>query len=295
MRSVTIAAHAKINLSLRIGDKRADGFHDVRTILQSIELADRVICEPSRGPFKIVCSTPGVPADRTNLVWRAAQRLWEAAARKGEFRDVRITLDKRIPAKAGLGGGSSDAAAALVALRRLWKLTVTDQALYAIAATLGSDVPYFLIGGTALGLGRGEDVYPLDDLPRLWVVLIFPPFGIATADAYRWLDDMRQNEAILPGGLSSVRSSGRLPGTWLGSGVPLSNDLEPPIVERHPVIGKLKDQLMKMGAAMAAMSGSGSTVFGVFTTERAAKGAAKQLARLGADVRATRFLPRPKR
>lgn len=293
MRSITIAAHAKINLSLRIGDKRADDFHDVRTILQGIELADRVICEPSRGPFEIVCSTPGVPADRTNLVWTAAQRLWEAAARKGELRDVRITLDKRIPARAGLGGGSSDAAAALVALRGLWKPTVTDQALHAIAAKLGSDVPYFLIGGTALGLARGEDVYPLDDLPRLWVVLIFPPFGIATADAYRWLDDMRDKGA---GTLSSTTlSAGSLPGTWLGRGMPLSNDLEPPIVERHPVIGKLKDQLMKMGAAMAAMSGSGSTVFGVFTTERAAKGAAKKLAGLGADVRLTRFLPRPKR
>jgi 4-diphosphocytidyl-2-C-methyl-D-erythritol kinase len=291
MRSITITAHAKINLSLRIGDKRADGFHDVRTILQSIELADRVICEPSRGPFEIVCSTPGVPADRTNLVWTAAQRLWEAVARKGELRGVRITLDKRIPTKAGLGGGSSDAAAALVALRRLWKLPVTDQALYAVAATIGSDVPYFLIGGTALGLGRGEDVYPLDDLPRLWVVLIFPPFGIATADAYRWLDDMREKDAILSTGLSS----GSIPGTWVGRGVPLANDLEPPIVERHPVIAKLKDQLMKMGAAMAAMSGSGSTVFGVFTTERAAKGAATKLARSGADVRATRFLPRQKR
>jgi 4-diphosphocytidyl-2-C-methyl-D-erythritol kinase len=212
MPSITIDAHAKINLSLRVGDKRADGFHDVRTILQSIELADRVICEPSRGPFEIVCSTPGVPADRTNLVWTAAQRLWEAAARKDELRGVRITLDKRIPAKAGLGGGSSDAAATLVALRRLWKLPVTDQALYAIAAKLGSDVPYFLIGGTALGLGRGEDVYPLDDLPRLWVVLIFPPFGIATADAYRWLDDMREKEPIL----SARLSSGYLPGTRLG-------------------------------------------------------------------------------
>jgi len=288
MPSITLAAHAKINLSLSIGKRRDDGFHDVRTILQSIELSDRVICELSRGPFQIVCSTPGVPADRTNLVWTAAQRLWEEAARQGELRGVRITLDKRIPARAGLGGGSTDAAATLVALRRLWKLPVTDQRLYAVAATLGSDVPYFLVGGTALGLGRGEDVFPLDDLPRLWVVLIFPPFGIATADAYRWLDDRREQGA-------TISSSGSLPGTWLGRGVPLSNDLEPPVVERHPVIGKLKNQLMKMGAAMAAMSGSGSTVFGVFTSERAARGAAKKLARSGADVRATRFLPRPKR
>lgn len=288
MPSITIPAHAKINLSLSVGERRADGFHHVRTILQTIELADRVICEPARGPFEIICSTPGVPADRTNLVWTAAQLLWDAMGRDGVLRGVRIKLEKRIPAKAGLGGGSSDAAATLVALRRLWKLPVTDQALYALAAKLGSDVPYFLIGGTALGLGRGEDVYPLDDLPRLWVVLIFPPFGIATADAYRWLDDMREKGA-------SASSSGFLPGTWLGRSVPLSNDLEPPIVERHPVIGKLKDRLMKTGAPMAAMSGSGSTVFGVFTTERAANAAAKKLARSGADVRLTRFLPRPKR
>jgi 4-diphosphocytidyl-2-C-methyl-D-erythritol kinase len=291
MRAITIAAHAKINLSLRIGDKRDDSFHDVRTILQSIELADRVICEPSRGPFEIICTTRGVPADRTNLVWTAAQRLWEAVGRKGELRGVRITLDKRIPARAGLGGGSSDAAATLVALKRLWKLAVTDEALYTIAAKLGSDVPYFLIGGTALGLGRGEDVYPLDDLPPLPVVLIVPPFGVATADAYRWLDERRENRASA----ASSNTSGSLPGTWLGRGVPLANDLEPPITDRHPVIGKLKDQLMTMGAAIAAMSGSGSTVFGVFTTDRAAKAAAKRLAGAGADVRVTRFLPRPKR
>jgi 4-diphosphocytidyl-2-C-methyl-D-erythritol kinase len=288
MSTLTLPAFAKINLSLRVGERRADGFHDVRTILQGIDLADRVTCVSRRGPFEIVCSMPGVPADRTNIVWTAAQRLWEAAGREGQPRDARVTLHKKIPPRAGLGGGSSDAAAALLALARLWKLKVSDHAVFAIAATLGSDVPYFLIGGTALGLGRGEDVYPLEDLPRLWVVLVFPPFGITTADAYRWLDDGRERGNVAA---RTVRIASAGPG-WLGRVGPAQNDLEAPVIERHPVIGKLIDRLVKMGAAFAAMSGSGSTVFGVFTTSRAAEMAAKKLAQSGANVLTSRFLPR---
>ncbi len=284
----TIRAFAKINLSLRVAERRGDGFHEVRTIFQGIDLADRVICESRRGAFEIVCATRGVPADRTNLVWKAAQGLWDAAGREGLPRGARVTLDKRIPIKAGLGGGSSDAAAALFALRRAWKLKIADDALHAIAANLGSDVPYFFVGGTALGLGRGEEVYPLDDLPRLWVVLIFPPFGIATADAYEWLGEMR--------GRTSLGSApSYLEQTWLGRVVPLVNDLEGPVIERHPVVAKLKDRLMKMGAAMAAMSGSGSTVFGVFETARVAEAAAKKLRQSGASALVTRFLPRRNR
>ena len=144
------------------------------------------------------------------------------------------------------------------------------------------------VGGTALGLGRGEEVYPLDDLPRLWVVLIFPPFGIATADAYEWLDEMRARTS-----LGSAPSY--LEQTWLGRVVPLVNDLERPVIERHPVVAKLKDRLIKMGAAMAAMSGSGSTVFGVFETARVAEAAAKKLRQSGASALVTRFLPRRNR
>ncbi len=284
-RRSTISAFAKINLSLRIGARRADGFHDVRTIFQAVDLCDRVTVESQRGPFELVCATPGVPADRTNLVWKAAQHLWTAAGREGLPRDVRITLDKRIPARAGLGGGSSDAAAALSALRDVWKLKVGDEVLFAVAAALGSDVPYFLVGGTALGLGRGEDVYPLDDLPRLSVVLIFPPFGVATADAYAWLDDWRSR------GTGSEQPA-YLARTWLGRVVPLANDLEPPVIDRHPVVGTLKGRLTKMGAEMAAMSGSGSTVFGVFPTAKAAQRAATSFRRTGADVAVARFLPR---
>jgi 4-diphosphocytidyl-2-C-methyl-D-erythritol kinase len=281
MSRIAIRAFAKINLSLRIAERRADGFHEVRTILQSIDLADRVICESHRGAFDIICAAPGVPADRTNLVW-------DAARREGPPRDARVTLEKHSPIKAGLGGGSSDAAAALFALRRVWKLKIADDALYAIAAEVGSDVPYFFVGGTALGLGRGDEVYPLDDLPRLWVVLVFPPFGIATADAYAWLDEMRTRTS-----LGSTPSY--LEQTWLRRVVPLVNDLERPVIERHPVVAKLKDRLTKMGASMAAMSGSGSTVFGVFQTARVAEATAQKLRRSGASVLVTRFLPRRNR
>ena len=137
MASVTLRAFAKINLSLRITSARPDGFHDVRTILQAIDLFDRVKCEARRGPFEIRCDMPGVPTDRTNLVWKAAQLLWEAAGRSGEPRDAVVTLQKNIPMQAGLGGGSSDAAAALLGLRRLWKLRVPDEQIHATGREAG--------------------------------------------------------------------------------------------------------------------------------------------------------------
>jgi len=207
MASITLRAFAKINLSLRVSGARSDGFHDVQTILQAISLFDRVTCEVRRGSFQVRCDMPGVPTDRTNLVWKGAQLLWEAAGRGGEPRDAVVTLQKKIPMKAGLGGGSSDAAAALLGLRRLWKLRVPDEQIHELAARLGSDVPFFLVGGTALGLGRGDEVYPLENLPRHCVVLAIPPFGIATQDAYRWFDEAPRNagEHIQKKGLTPYR------------------------------------------------------------------------------------------
>jgi len=285
--TVAVKAFAKINLSLRVKAKRADGFHEVQTILQAIDLADRLAFRVRRGPFAIKGATAGMPADRTNLVWKAAQQLWNAAGREGEPRDAVVTFDKQIPMRAGLGGGSSDAAAALLALRKLWKIAVTNEALLAIARRLGSDVPYFLVGGTALGLGRGDEVYPLADLPRWWAVLVFPPFGVSTAEAYQWLDEHRARTSAPP----DERS---LPNTWVGSVVPLVNDLEAPVVERHPAIGTLIARLVRLGGVMAAMSGSGSTVFGIFTTSRAAARAAGALRKSGAHVRVVRFIGRPR-
>jgi 4-diphosphocytidyl-2-C-methyl-D-erythritol kinase len=283
----TIRAFAKINLSLRVVASRTDGFHDIQTIFQSIDLFDRVKCQTTRGPFSIHCSTVGVPTDRTNLVWKAAQRLWSAAGRHGEPRDVLVTLEKNIPMQAGLGGGSSDAAAGLLALRRVWKLRVTDEELYQIASAVGSDVPYFLIGGTALGLGRGEEIYPLAQLPRLWVVLLLLPFGVPTKDAYAWWDEKRGREGIFhEPGKKLFR-----PLFWPGTS-PLVNDLEAAVIDRHPMIGVLKERLENEGALIAAMSGSGSAVFGVFMSGSAARLAAKRLKHAGAEIRLARFQDR---
>jgi 4-diphosphocytidyl-2-C-methyl-D-erythritol kinase len=281
MASVTLRAFAKINLSLRVGAARPDGFHDVRTILQAIDLCDRVKCAGRRGPFQIRCDMPGVPADRTNLVWRAAQLLWQAAGRDGDARDTVVTLQKKIPMQAGLGGGSSDAAAALLGLRRLWKLRVPDELIHAIAVQLGSDVPFFLVGGTALGLGRGEEVYALERLPRYWAVLVIPPFGVATKAAYEWFDERAWTSSV-----------SHLPDTWLGRTTPLVNDLEAAVTARHPVITQLKQRFTERGALMTAMSGSGSTVFGVFKSASAAHRAVRTFKKEGARVLTARFVGR---
>ena len=280
MGAVSLRAFAKINLHLRVHGVRADGFHDVQTILQSIDLFDRVTCAARRGPFEILCRQPGVPTDRSNLVWKAAQLLWRASGQSGEVRDASIVLEKQIPMQAGLGGGSSDAAAALLALRRAWRLRVTDEVLRELAAETGSDVPFFLVGGTALALGRGDEVYPLQDLPPLHLVLVLPPFGVSTRDAYAWLD------------AEGAGPRERPPFAYLPAR--LANDLEGPVVRRHPVIKSLSNRLSADGALLAAMSGSGSAVFGVFDSERKARSAARRLARSGAEVRQARFKPRRK-
>jgi len=189
--TVTVRAHGKINLDLRVLGPRPDGYHELRTVFQSIALHDVLECVPREGPFAIECDAAGVPLDDANLVWRAAQALWRALRRAGSVRDVLIRLQKQIPLQAGLGGGSGDAAAALIGLARLWNVPVRPPQLTDVAATLGADVPFFLSGGTALGLGRGDEVYPLADLPRHWIVLLVPGFGVSTADAYSWYDSER--------------------------------------------------------------------------------------------------------
>jgi len=159
---IVTRAHAKVNLDLRVLGTRPDGFHELRTVFQTIELHDTLTIEARPGPFALDCETPGVPLDASNLVWKAAARLWTALGRPDAPIDTRVVLDKAIPMQAGLGGGSADAAAALVSLGRLWG-GATPALLREIAADLGADVAFFLSGGTALGLGRGEEIYPLVD------------------------------------------------------------------------------------------------------------------------------------
>lgn len=282
---MVVRAHAKVNLDLRVLGVREDGYHELRTVFQTIELHDVLTCRERPGAFTLTCRTPGVPLDAGNLVWTAAAALWKALGRAGDVRDTAIAIDKKIPLQSGLGGGSADAAAALLALARLWggaPLTLLRE----IAGGIGADVPFFLSGGTALGLGRGEEIYPLVDLPPHFVVLVRPPFGVSTAEAYAWYDEDRA------AGLREVRELQLLPVPWPSRAAQMINDLEPPVVRRHPEIGTLKAQLRESGAVAAAMSGSGSAVFGLFRTRRPAETAVRLLARGGFRAVLTRTLSR---
>ena len=286
-QSVTVRAHAKINLDLRVLGPRADGYHELRTVFQSIALHDVIECVAREGPLTIECAAAGVPLDGSNLVWRAAEALWRALRRPTPVRDVVIRLEKHIPLQAGLGGGSTDAAATLMALATLWKVPVRPAQLTDVAATLGADVPFFLSGGTALGLGRGDEVYPLADLARHWIVLLVPGFGVSTADAYNWYDSERD----LSRG-ASAREPQHVPGPWPSRAAQMINDLEAPIARHHPEIDQMRTALRRAGALAAAMSGSGSAVFGLFQKRADALAAVERLSGSGWRVLLTESLDR---
>jgi 4-diphosphocytidyl-2-C-methyl-D-erythritol kinase len=252
---VRLSAFAKINLDLRVLGIRPDGYHELRTTFQSVALADTLTFTRTRDAFRIVCDDPSCPTGRTNLVWRAAALVWKTAGRRGVPKGVTVHIDKRVPVQAGLGGGSSDAAAALRALPKLWRLRIAPHTLQRLASEIGADVPYFLEGGTALGLNRGDVLVPLDDIARAWVVLIVPDFGVSTKEAFGWWD-----ERSLKG-----RRRGRHRA---------SNDLEAVVAARHPIVRRLTLRLTREGASLASLSGSGSAVFGLFADRVAAERAA---------------------
>ena len=277
--AVRVSAYAKINLSLRVLGVRPDGYHELRTIFQSIALHDTLTVRVRRGPFALQCDDPDCPADETNLVWRAAEHAWAASGRRGALRDVEIQLAKRIPLQAGLGGGSSDAAAALRLFGSIWR--VKDALLREIAATLGADVPYFLEGGTVLGLDRGDLLFPLADYPPAWVTLAVPSFGVSTKDAYAWWDDL--------GGPNRVRPAHAGPPL---RGPAFENDLQGPVAAHHPEIAQIVSALRKAGAFHAALSGSGSAVFGLFSRRPAAERAARAVDKKGGRALLTRTVNR---
>lgn len=286
-RVVRAHAFAKINLTLRVLGVRPDGYHELRTTFQSIALhdtltftqhADRVRPPGSMVPMEIVCDDPACPVVRTNLVWRAADAMWRAAGRRGDPSGLRVRLVKRIPMQAGLGGGSSDAAATLRACAALWR--VGDAKVRRAAARIGADVPYFLEGGTALGVERGDRLLPLADRTPSWVVLVLPSFGVSTKDAYGWLDAARRRAGGAGG-------AGRA-----GEDVAGGNDLEAPVAAHHPEIRRIVRALDRAGAASAAMSGSGSAVFGLFSSLARAESAARSLSGRRCRALVTRTLTR---
>jgi 4-diphosphocytidyl-2-C-methyl-D-erythritol kinase len=283
--TLVLRPSAKINLTLRVGPRRRDGFHDVQTLLQSIDLHDTLRLTSHEGAFALASNSSGIPVDETNLVWRAADLLWRALGRSAAARDVRVAIEKSIPTAAGLGGGSADAAAALVGLNQIWDGGLTRAELMRVAADLGSDVPFFLQGGTAFGTGRGDELYPVDDLTPLSVLILKPPIGVSTPDAYRWLDEDRLEGQTVDRPRRDVVTG------WPMSRLAIANDLEAPVIRRHPEIAAGILALEGTGAIAAAMSGSGSAIFGLFPSGTA-RNAAKQLKRPGWLVLPSRTLSR---
>jgi 4-diphosphocytidyl-2-C-methyl-D-erythritol kinase len=251
-------------------------------VFQSIALHDTLTIRRARGPFRLTCDDRNCPSDRTNLIWRAAERVWRAAGRRGAPRDVTVDLQKRIPLNAGLGGGSSDCAAALRAFGRLWRVDA-DQTR-AIGRDLGADVPYFFEGGTVLGLERGDLLFPLIDRAPAWVVLVFPGFGVSTKEAFGWVD--------VAAGRPTKRGRSRASDRAASPQDDLVNDLEPAVAARHPEIAGIVRAMRRAGASQAAMTGSGSTVFGLFAGERIARSAARVLDAQRGTALVTRTLNR---
>jgi 4-diphosphocytidyl-2-C-methyl-D-erythritol kinase len=275
MKSVHLPAFAKINLCLHILGRRPDGYHELRTIFQAISLHDelRVVPRRGRGIELAVKSTVELSrADgqalrgRDNLVWRAAEAMRrELGMRAG----VHIELAKNIPVGRGLGGGSSDAAAAMRGMLRLAKRRVPPERLIPIAAHLGADVPFFLFGGRALGVGRGDEIYPLPDGPKRSVVVVSPAgIAVSTREAYRWAG-ARLTKREAP------RKLGRFCALcWSPPGAGFENDFEAPVFRRYPRLARIRRELLRRGAAEAALAGSGSAVFGVFPNPAQARRAA---------------------
>jgi 4-diphosphocytidyl-2-C-methyl-D-erythritol kinase len=265
-RTIAVRAFAKINLDLQVLGIRPDGYHELRTTFQSIALSDTLTFRKTPGPFRIECDDPGFPIDRTNLIWKAAERVLRIARRRDAPSGVTVRVEKNIPMQSGLGGGSSDAAATLRALCAMWRIRASGAELHHAAAALGADVPYFLEGGTALGFHRGDLLFPLDDIERAWVVIVVPEFGVGTKEAFRWWDQAVRLKPDTTGGLSAFRRTNH------------SNDLQKVVATRHPVVAKLVRALKKEGAFHASLSGSGSAVFGMFRRRSDAQSAARVLA-----------------
>ncbi len=268
---VVVGAPAKINLSLSVLGRRPDGYHDVQTVLQSIALCDTVTIRLRRGPLVVRSRSPWVPRDSANLIWPAACGLWVALGRAGRPRDVAISVSKTIPAAAGLGGASSDAAAALRGLSSLWAPRSSRSLLERVAATIGSDVPFFLRGGTVAATGRGERLRSLRPLAPCWVVVAVPRIGVSTASAYGWWDGAEAVMSDRPG----------LPRGWRSHLEMLRNDLEPVVTRRYPALRAVIAGLRGAGAVHAAMTGSGSAVFGLYRRRVNASAARTAVRRAG--------------
>ncbi len=273
-QSLSLPSFAKINWSLRILGKRPDNFHEVRTTLQTISLHDRLTFELSGEQVELSCNEPEIPTDDRNLILRAAHALQD---RYSIGKGAHIQLEKNIPAQAGLGGGSSNAAIALLALVYLWQIDASASDLIAVAAGIGSDVPFFLFGGSMLATGTGTTLSPLPDSGAHSLIVIAPSVGVSTRDAYTSL----RSAALTSGTAEFILSSSQKAGIssdshpWLHED--FTNDFESAIFDIHPEIRRAKEVLLAAGASAALLTGSGSSVFGVFADHKSQQQALEKI------------------
>lgn len=274
---IVLPSFAKINWTLDILGRRPDGYHELRTLLQTVSVHDELTFETTGRGIEIVCDHPEVPCDESNLAHRAARLLADFTGARG---GVRITIDKRMPVAAGIGGGSSNAAVTLIALQKLWGLKLATRDLFSLGAKLGADVPFFFMGGTCLGAGRGDEIYPLADIREENLLLVNAGIAVPTREVY----------ALLPPELTNPDPADKMPlsseaayaaSTTPGGQITLHNDLEKTVFARHPLLVEVKQRLEKAGAGGVLMSGSGSTVFAVFDTPGKRSGALGDLGKHG--------------
>jgi len=314
--TVTVRSFAKINLGLRIGDFRPDEFHELLTVYQTIALHDviRVSVEPGGG-IEIRCPDSRVPTDETNTCYLIAQKTMQALGAKGR---VVIEIEKHLPVQGGLGGASTNAVATLLGLERALKKTMPAAERLRIAAEVGSDLPLFLVGGTVLGVGRGEQVYPLPDLPAMACVVVTPDVGVSTPKAFAAWDRLCGTGALTQSKLTASHPSDRMNelgrglSAWLSkrsSGAPfvrgraenpllalvragIENDFEQVVFPEYPELSEGKRALVRAGAKYASLSGSGSALYGLFASRAAAARAAARLRKQGWTAQATATLTR---
>ena len=268
--SLSLPSFAKINWTLRVLGKRNDDFHELCTVFQTISLKDTLHIEEG-SDLSLTCDDARVPSGEDNLIIKAASALRSSI---GSRSGARMHLEKRIPSGGGLGGGSSNAAAALIGLKRLWYADIPDNRLQRIAAEIGSDVPFFLEGGTAIGMGRGEVIEPFKEITAQYVLVVTPVISVSTRQAFADLNahalTTKGREHILTVCRNEVRSLDPLHSV-------LKNDFEASVFATYPEIATVKQTLLDLGAANAAMSGSGASVFGVFDNKETRQAAQKAL------------------
>ena len=314
--SISVRSFAKINIGLKIGPRRDDGFHELRTIYQTIALADVVKVDVGRGVgIDVCCKDPRVPAGESNTCFRMAERVLRAFKTRSK---VRITVEKKLPVQGGLGAASSNAVATMLGLEKALKRELPPGERLRLAAEVGSDVPLFLIGGTVLGTGRGEQVYPLEDLPSFHCVIATPEVGVSTPAAFEDWDTKFAAAQKLTDHDGSDRMSvfSHSIFEWLSgssfspTGVPskgwdraeamlldlvrtgIENDFESVVFPKHPAIREVKRALERSGARYVSLSGSGSTVYALFGDKQDAARTAKSLVDKGIPAHATVTLPR---